>query len=94
MIHADQLKKTFTTGNVETHALQDITLQVDKGEFVAIMGPSGCGKSTLLHLLGLLDTPTGGRLSIMGQDVSRIPEGRRGALRKGNIGFVFQIVYG
>lgn len=90
MIQADELKKTFSLGNIETHAIQNITLHIREGEFVAVMGPSGCGKSTLLHLLGLLDTPTGGRLSLMGKEVGRYTESQRVALRKGNIGFVFQ----
>ncbi|HBG20843.1 MAG TPA: phosphonate ABC transporter ATP-binding protein [Desulfobulbaceae bacterium] len=90
MIRAAELRKTFSLGNIETHAIQNITLHIREGEFAAVMGPSGCGKSTLLHLLGLLDTPTGGSLSLMGKEVGRYSENQRGALRKGNIGFVFQ----
>lgn len=90
MINAIALQKTYTSENVATHALQDITLSVRKGEFVAVMGPSGCGKSTLLHLLGLLDTPTHGTLKLLGRNVSNYSEKRRMQLRKGNIGFVFQ----
>lgn len=90
MIKAAELKKTFAMGNIETHAIQNITLEIREGEFAAVMGPSGCGKSTLLHLLGLLDTHTGGSLSLMGQEVSHYSESQRVALRKGNIGFVFQ----
>jgi len=90
MIQTTELKKTFTTENIETLAIQNISLQIREGEFVAVMGPSGCGKSTLLHLLGLLDSPTGGKLSLMGKDASHFSESQRVELRRGNIGFVFQ----
>jgi putative ABC transport system ATP-binding protein len=75
---------------VETWALQNVDLEVSKGEFVAVMGPSGCGKSTLLNILGLLDTPTQGTYLLNGKDVSQMSEDERTDLRKGQLGFVFQ----
>ena len=90
MIRLEKLGKTFRTEEVETIALQDIDLQVGKGEFVAVMGPSGCGKSTLLNIIGLLDNPTVGKFHLNGQEVSRLRENERTELRKGTIGFVFQ----
>ena len=90
MIRLEKLGKTFRTEEVETIALQDIDLQVGKGEFVAIMGPSGCGKSSLLNIIGLLDNPTVGKFHLNGQEVSRLRENERTELRKGTIGFVFQ----
>lgn len=90
MIEANNLTKVFRTESVETTALNGINLEINEGEFLAIMGPSGCGKSTLLNLLGLLDNPTGGELWFLGQEVSRYTENNRTDLRNGNIGFVFQ----
>ena len=90
MIKTTNLQKVFRTEEVETHALNDVSLYIDNGEFVAIMGPSGCGKSTLLNILGLLDNPTGGTYFLNGTDVSTYPERQRTQLRKGFIGFVFQ----
>ncbi|MDE6692360.1 MAG: ABC transporter ATP-binding protein [Muribaculaceae bacterium] len=86
----ENLTKTFRTDEVETLALRGVTLNVEKGEFVAIMGPSGCGKSTLLNILGLLDNATSGKYILGGQDVTDLRERNRTALRKGKIGFVFQ----
>ena len=90
MITLKNIKKVFKTEEVETWALQNVNLEVKKGEFVAIMGPSGCGKSTLLNLLGLLDTPTEGTYMLDGKDVSCMSEDDRTDLRKGKLGFVFQ----
>ncbi len=90
MITLKNISKVFQTEEVETWALQNVSLQVKKGEFVAIMGPSGCGKSTLLNILGLLDNPTEGAYLLDGTDVSRMQEDERTELRKGKLGFVFQ----
>ena len=90
MIKLDNIKKVFRTDDVETWALQNVSLEVKEGEFVAIMGPSGCGKSTLLNILGLIDNPTEGTYLLNGTDVSRVQENERTELRKGMIGFVFQ----
>lgn len=90
MIRVVNLKKIYTTEEVETTALANINLEIKEGEFVAIMGPSGCGKSTLLNLLGLLDNPSEGEYHLLGEEVSRYSERKRANLRKGSIGFVFQ----
>ena len=90
MIKTENLQKIFKTEEVATYAHNDVSLQVQKGEFVAIMGPSGCGKSTLLNILGLLDNPTAGTYWLNGTDVSHLKERERTRLRKGVIGFVFQ----
>jgi putative ABC transport system ATP-binding protein len=90
IIETQGLKKLYRTEVVETTALDSIDLTVDEGQFVSIMGPSGCGKSTLLHIIGLIDTPSEGSYRFLGEDVSRYPERRRTAIRKRNIGFVFQ----
>ncbi len=90
MIRTHNLKKLYRTEDIETTALNGINIEIKKGEFVAIMGPSGCGKSTLLNLLGLLDEPTSGEYIFNGTDTSGFNERERAALRKGNIGFVFQ----
>jgi putative ABC transport system ATP-binding protein len=90
MIKTIELSKVFRTDEVETTALNKVSVDVQKGEFVAIMGPSGCGKSTLLNILGLLDNPTQGQYLFDGKDVSNFKERHRTDMRKGNIGFVFQ----
>jgi len=90
MIKTENLQKVFRTEEVETHALNGVSLDIAAGEFVAIMGPSGCGKSTLLNILGMLDNPTGGTYILNDTDVSLYPERQRTRLRKGVIGFVFQ----
>jgi putative ABC transport system ATP-binding protein len=84
------LKKVYTTEEVETTALNGVSLDVKEGEFVSVMGPSGCGKSTLLNILGLLDNPNGGEYFFTGEEVSTYTERKRANLRKNNIGFVFQ----
>jgi len=90
MIQTKNLKKIYTTEEVETSALNQINLSVKEGEFVAVMGPSGCGKSTLLNILGLLDNPSEGEYHFVGHEVSKYSERQRAHLRKANIGFVFQ----
>ena len=90
MIKIENLSKVFRTEEVETVALNGVNMQVNEGEFVAIMGPSGCGKSTLLNTLGLLDNPTEGSYKLLGTEVANLQEKERTRLRKGVIGFVFQ----
>jgi len=90
MIETRNMKKIYTTDEVETTALNNVNIRVKEGEFVSIMGPSGCGKSTLLNILGLLDNPSEGAYQFAGEDVSKRSEKERSDLRKGNIGFVFQ----
>jgi len=90
MIQTVDLKKIYTTEEVETTALNNVNIEVKSGEFVAIMGPSGCGKSTLLNILGLLDNPSSGEFNFLEHEVSNYSERQRANLRKENIGFVFQ----
>lgn len=90
MIKTIGLSKIFRTESVQTTALNEVSLEINQGEFVAIMGPSGCGKSTLLNMIGLLDSPTSGELWFLDQEVSHYSENDRTDLRNGNLGFVFQ----
>jgi putative ABC transport system ATP-binding protein len=90
MIRTKDLRKVYTTEEVETTALNNINIEIRKGEFVAIMGPSGCGKSTLMNIVGLLDNPTHGEYHFLDQEISKFTEWQRSKMRKGNIGFVFQ----
>lgn len=90
MIKTEKLTKLFTTEEVQTKALNEVSLQVEQGEFVAIMGPSGCGKSTLLNILGTLDSPSSGTYLFEGNQVEKMNENQLTALRKGNLGFIFQ----
>jgi putative ABC transport system ATP-binding protein len=90
MIKITNLEKFYRTEEVETVALNKLSLEVKEGEFVAIMGPSGCGKSTLLNIIGLLDDPDGGSFLFNGTEVAKYNERQRAVLRKNNIGFVFQ----
>ncbi|NIM92587.1 MAG: ATP-binding cassette domain-containing protein [Anaerolineales bacterium] len=90
MIKTEELTKVYQMGRVEVKALLDVTLQLENGEFVALMGPSGSGKSTLLHLLGCLETPTSGRYFLDGRDVSSLSDDERSTIRGKCIGFIFQ----
>ena len=90
MIKVTDLCKVFRTEEIETTALNNVSFEINDGEFVAIMGPSGCGKSTLLNILGLLDNPTSGSYELLGHEVAKLKEKDRTKFRKGNIGFVFQ----
>ncbi|NVK04310.1 MAG: ABC transporter ATP-binding protein [Flavobacteriia bacterium] len=90
LIQIENLKKTYRTSDIETTALNNVSLGIEEGEFVAIMGPSGCGKSTLLNVLGLLDRPDGGSYQFDGSEMTRLAERAKSKVRKNNIGFVFQ----
>lgn len=90
MIRTENLTRIFRTEEVETIALNGVNIEVEDGEFIAIMGPSGCGKSTLLNILGLLDSPTEGMYWLDNEEVGHLKERERTAYRKGRIGFVFQ----
>ena len=90
IIQTNKLTKQFKSEEVETTAVSNINLTIEKGEFAAIMGPSGCGKSTLLNLLGLIDRPTSGTFSFNGHEANSLSENRMTRIRRGNMGFVFQ----
>lgn len=90
IIEMTSVSKRFVTDEVETHALQGIEMQIERGEYVAISGPSGCGKSTLLAILGLLDSPSGGSYTLNGHAVSGLKAGERARIRNREIGFIFQ----
>ncbi|HEX6622767.1 MAG TPA: ABC transporter ATP-binding protein [Pyrinomonadaceae bacterium] len=90
ILQAENLVKTYRVGSVDVQALRGVSLEVEEGEFVAIMGPSGCGKSTMLHLLGGLLTPTTGRIVIDDEDLTAASDARRTDIRRRKIGFVFQ----
>jgi len=90
LISLDRLGKVFHAREVETHALSNVTLEINNGEFVSIAGPSGCGKTTLLSILGLLDSPTEGVYLLNGEPVDRLSTSRRAEIRNRAIGFIFQ----
>ena len=90
LLRMESLQKIFYTDEVETHALSEIHLNINKGEYVAIAGPSGCGKSTLLSILGLLDSPTDGNYYLNGQPVSNLKQSDRARIRNREVGFIFQ----
>ena len=90
MLKLQAVSKIYETSEVKTRALDEVSLEIQPGEFVSIMGPSGCGKSTLLNILGLLDRPSSGSYSFFGTEVARLGEGKLTRLRRDKIGFVFQ----
>ncbi len=90
MIRIDNLQKIYHMGDVEVRALDGVTLDIEKGEFLGIMGPSGSGKTTLLHMLGLLDTPTSGRIDIDGTDIASLNDYEKTMFRLYKLGYVFQ----
>ncbi len=90
MINIQNLSKVFRTEEVETAALHQVALQINEGDFISVMGPSGCGKSTLLHIIGLLDSATGGSYQLSGQEIIGLKENEKAKLRKQQIGFIFQ----
>jgi putative ABC transport system ATP-binding protein len=90
VLRAENLSKTYLGQSAPVEALRGVSLELESGEFVAVMGPSGCGKSTLLHLCGAMDRPTGGRLHIEGQSVQDLADDRLTRLRRTRIGFIFQ----
>ena len=90
MISLANISKLYRTAELETTALNRIDLEIEQGEFVAVMGPSGCGKSTLLNIVGLIDSPSSGQYRFVDQEVSRFSENQLADVRKGNVGFIFQ----
>ena len=90
MLKLEHVSKVYRTTDVETAALDDVSLEVKPGEFLAIMGPSGCGKSTLLNILGLIDSPTSGSYWFRGEDIARCSEEELTLRRRAGVGFVFQ----
>ena len=90
MIKLSGVSKLYRTNELETTALNSVDLNINDGEFVAVMGPSGCGKSTLLNIVGLIDTPSSGQCFFGDEEVSNHSEGKLAELRKGNVGFIFQ----
>lgn len=90
MITLKEINKVYRTDEIETIALENVNLEINKGEFISIMGPSGCGKSTLLNIIGLLDTPTSGSVEFDGKSVEGLSDSKLAAFRNRNLGFVFQ----
>lgn len=90
MLNLNNLSKIYRTEDVETVALNAVNIGIEQGEFVAVMGPSGCGKSTLLNVVGMLDSPSDGEYLFLGEDVAGYSESKLSAIRKQNIGFIFQ----
>lgn len=90
IITLNGISKVYRTKEIETTALENVNLKVEKGEFISIMGPSGCGKSTLLNIIGLLDKPTTGNVELLGKDCSKMNDTELAHFRNLNVGFVFQ----
>ena len=90
IIQLENIKKVYRTADIETIALESVNISIEKGEFVSIMGPSGCGKSTLLNIIGLLDKPTQGSVSLMGRELTDCSDRELSRFRNLNLGFIFQ----
>ncbi len=90
MIKLNKLSKVYRTDEIESTALNEVSFEINEGEFVSIMGPSGCGKSTLLNILGMLDKPESGSYQFLENEVAQLKEKERSDIRKKNIGFIFQ----
>ena len=90
VIKTKDIYKTYNPDTIPVHAVNGISLEIEEGEFIAIVGPSGCGKTTLLNIIGGLDRPTSGYVEVNGQDISKLSDNRLIDFRKDNIGFVFQ----
>jgi putative ABC transport system ATP-binding protein len=93
MIQLERLDRIFQVGDQQVHALREVSLSIDKGEYLSLMGPSGSGKSTLLNIIGLLDRPTSGRYLLDGQDVTALSDEQQARVRREKIGFVFQFFH-
>lgn len=93
MIRLEAIRREFRVGGEPVHALNGVSLTVERGEYLSIMGPSGSGKSTLLHIIGLLDQPTAGRYWLAGRDVTGLSDQERALIRREQIGFVFQLFH-
>ena len=92
VIQLQDATRVYKIGEVETHALRGVNLTIQDGEFTAVVGPSGSGKTTLLQLMGCLDKPTSGRVLLKGEDITQLSANKRADLRRGTIGFIFQVV--
>jgi len=90
MIQLENVEKVYRTDRIETVALEDVNLHVERGQFVSIMGPSGCGKSTLLNVIGLLDAPSGGTLTLAGEEIANYSDRKLASFRNAKLGFIFQ----
>ncbi len=90
MIKLENIEKLYNLGEVKVHALESVSITIERGEYLSIMGPSGSGKSTLLNILGILDNPTGGKYLLEGTDITRLPDKEQARIRNSHFGFIFQ----
>src|SRR6267142_4541928 len=90
LIHLQQISRRYQMGGETVHALREVSLEIQRGEYVAIMGPSGSGKSTLMNLIGCLDTPSGGSYELNGREVAKLDDNALAEIRNKEIGFIFQ----